>query len=195
MYGPFFTVIDVETTGLFAKGKDRIVEIAIVRVNSDGEIVDEYCTLVNPCRDIGPTRIHGIHAWEVKNAPTFEEILGDVSSRLRDSILVAHNATFDIGFLVAEFARSRFDYPTLDYLCTLRLAGMLDLDIPSRKLVALCEYFDIPLPLAHSALDDARATAALLSHFMRSLKIIEKATSSQSMHRSVSGTGETWSSC
>lgn len=191
----FFSVIDVETTGLFAAGSDRIIEIAIVRMNQEGGIVDEYCTLVNPCRDIGPTRIHGIHAWEVKNAPTFDEIIGDVSSRLGGSILVAHNATFDLGFLSAEFVRSGFGYPTLDYLCTLRLAGKLDLDIPSRKLLTLCEYFDIQLPTAHSALHDARATSALLGYLMRSPKIVNQEISIQSLHRSIAGTSQDWSPC
>lgn len=87
-----FAVVDVETTGLFPERHDRIIEIAIVRVDSRGETIDEYVTLVNPLRDIGPTHIHGITARDVCNAPDFSEIGGDVMHRLAGSVFVGHNA-------------------------------------------------------------------------------------------------------
>jgi DNA polymerase III epsilon subunit-like protein len=59
-----FAVVDVETTGLFHR-IDRIIEIAVIRVDGNGNLVDEYVTLVNPNRDLGPTHIHGITAKEV----------------------------------------------------------------------------------------------------------------------------------
>ncbi|GIK15635.1 MAG: hypothetical protein BroJett003_05990 [Planctomycetota bacterium] len=164
-----FTVVDLETTGLFSRGTDRVVEIAALKLDSEGNILDEYCALVNPGRDIGPTRIHGIEAWEVKEAPMFPDILGDVAFRLCDTIAVAHNAMFDLGFLSAEFERAGNPLPEIRYLCTLQMAGEVDADIPSRKLDALCEYFEIPLPRAHSAVDDARATAGLLRTFLRAI--------------------------
>ena len=61
---------------------DRIVEIGIVRVSADGSTVDEYATLINPMRDVGPTHVHGITQEDVAHAPTFVEALGDVLARL-----------------------------------------------------------------------------------------------------------------
>jgi len=163
---PKFAVLDLETTGLFARGTDRVIEIAALRLNEDGMVLNEYCSLVNPGRDIGPTRIHGIEAWEVADAPTMADILGDIATQLSDTVIVAHNATFDLGFLSAEFARSGNPLPPVPYVCTLEIAASMDGDFPSRKLEALCEYFDVLLPRAHSAIDDARATAGLLRVFM-----------------------------
>ena len=73
-----FSVVDVETTGLFPGGHDRVIEIAVVRVRGDGAFVDEYCTLVNPERDVGPTHVHGIRTRDILEAPRFAEIAGDV---------------------------------------------------------------------------------------------------------------------
>jgi len=59
-----FAVVDLETTGLYPS-TDRVIEVAVVHVSADAEIVGEFCTLINPCRDVGPTRIHGIRAADV----------------------------------------------------------------------------------------------------------------------------------
>jgi len=90
-----FAVVDVETTGLFPSMHDRIVEIATFRVDPNGNILEYYSTLVNPNRDIGATHIHGISARDVKNAPLFDEIAGDVLAVISDAIFVAHNENFD----------------------------------------------------------------------------------------------------
>lgn len=63
-----FAVTDVETTGLFPQAHDRIIEIAIVRVDAEGNILDEFTSLVNPGRDIGTTHLHGITAGDVRLA-------------------------------------------------------------------------------------------------------------------------------
>jgi DNA polymerase-3 subunit epsilon len=158
-----FAITDVETTGLFAGHHDRIVEIAIVRLDSGGRILDEYVTLVNPERDIGATHIHGIRAGDVRHAPVFREIAGDVVSRLSGAVFVAHNAHFDLRFVRAELARIDVAVPDIPYLCTMQLARRADPDIPSRRLGSLCGYFGIPFERAHAAHQDARATAALMN--------------------------------
>src|SRR3972149_2586656 len=79
-----FAVLDGETAGLYPGGHDRIVEIAVVKITGAGEILDEYATLVNPRRDLGPVGIHGIHATAVISAPLFEDIAGDVADRISD---------------------------------------------------------------------------------------------------------------
>ena len=100
-----FAVLDIETTGLFPTKHDRIIEVAVVRLDGNGDPLDEFATLVNPERDVGPTRIHGISTRDVLNAPVFREIAGDIIARIAGTVLVAHNARFDCDFLWAEFAR------------------------------------------------------------------------------------------
>ncbi|MFH0983222.1 MAG: exonuclease domain-containing protein [Planctomycetota bacterium] len=156
-----FAVVDVETTGLFPRRADRIIEVAIIRVDSHGKTLDEYVTLVNPQRDIGPTHLHGITTRHVKKAPTFDEIAGDVLARLAGAVFVAHNASFDIRFLQAELDRLELELPDFPHLCTMQLARKADPRIPSRRLLALCEHFGITVDRWHSAHADARATVDL----------------------------------
>jgi DNA polymerase-3 subunit epsilon len=66
-----YTVIDLETTGLFPQKHDRVVEMAVVYLSDQGQTHGEWTTLVNPERDLGPTSIHGIKARDVLSAPTF----------------------------------------------------------------------------------------------------------------------------
>ena len=63
-------MVDVETTGLYPS-TDRIVEVAVVHLDANAEITGQFCTLINPGRDVGPTQYHGITATDVHNAPTF----------------------------------------------------------------------------------------------------------------------------
>ena len=97
-----YTVIDVETTGLFPEMHDRIVEIGVVYLSHDGQIQDHWTTLVNPERDVGPTRIHGITPSDVVGAPTFAELAPYVLRAVSGRIVVAHNADFDLRFLAHE---------------------------------------------------------------------------------------------
>src|SRR6266513_4842352 len=97
--GPI-AVIDVETTGLFAFRHDRVVEIAAVVVQLDGHIEQEFVSLVNPARDIGPSSIHGLTSEDVLHAPRFEEIAALFLNALRGTVaLAAHNVRFDSKFL------------------------------------------------------------------------------------------------
>jgi DNA polymerase-3 subunit epsilon len=158
-----FTVVDVETTGLFPGGRDRIIEIAIDRADLKGNHLDSYVSLVNPLRDIGATHIHGISARDVQNAPVFEEIAGDVLSLLAGAVFVAHNVTFDKRFIQSEMMRLRCELPDFPCLCTMRLAHLADPAPHSRKLHALCDYFGVTLKHAHSAYADVLATTELMA--------------------------------
>jgi DNA polymerase-3 subunit epsilon len=162
-----FAVIDLETTGLRPKSSDRILEIGIVLLDTDGNRVSHFESLVNPGRDVGPTRIHGISARDVSDAPTFSDLAGQIIQLLRGRVLVFHNAQFDFNFLLAEFERAgaSIDASELTVLCTMRLAGTL-LPGNGRSLSACCEAFDINNAQAHSALSDASATAELLKAYM-----------------------------
>jgi hypothetical protein len=65
-----FAVVDVETTGLYLS-TDRVIEVGIVHLDANAEIIGQFCTLINPGRDVGPTSLHGIAAADVYDAPTF----------------------------------------------------------------------------------------------------------------------------
>jgi DNA polymerase-3 subunit epsilon len=162
-----FVVLDVETTGLFPTKHDRIIEIALVRLDEAGHPLEEFVTLVNPERDIGPTRIHGISARDVLGAPLFSEIAGDVIARIEGTVLVAHNARFDSDFLAAEFSRLGFQLPKSPMVCTLHLARTGRIPVASYKLGSMCKELNIPHPGVHAALNDARATAMLFSMLLR----------------------------
>lgn len=163
-----YAVVDVETTGLRASMHDRIVEIAIVRLNRELAEIDAWTTLVNPQRDVGARSIHGISALAIVDAPTFTDIAGDVLMRLADMVLVGHNVSFDTRFLLAEFDRCGWDLPEWDGLCTLELAAIVGTS-GSRRLEACCRAAGIHNENAHTAAGDARATAALLRYYLRSL--------------------------
>lgn len=165
---PSFAVIDVETTGLSPAHQHRIVEVAVVLVDENGRVVHEWDTLVNPRRDVGATDVHGLSAAELYDAPSFEEIAGELKSLLEGYVPVAHNWPFEVNFLAAEFARLGVGIP-LDResgLCTMRMAGHY-LPIGCRSLAACCEFIGYPLRHAHEALADATATAALLAYYLR----------------------------
>lgn len=151
-------VVDVETTGLSPWRHDRIVEIAIVLISPDGEIHAEYETLVNPNRDLGPTRIHQISASDVLRAPTFADVAGDVFEILRDCVAIAgHNVSFDMNFLVKEYERLGVTIPEIPLLCTFRLLGR-------NSLTECCDELGIPFDgVAHRAMSDALATAHIVS--------------------------------
>jgi DNA polymerase-3 subunit epsilon len=157
-----FAVVDVETTGLYPGRHDRVVEIGVVVLDEKCAVVDEWGTLVNPSRDVGPTSIHGIAARHVANAPTFVDIAGDLLDRLCSQVLVAHNAYFDLGFLKAEFTAAGVPLPPLTAICTMELANASGLT-GSRRLIDCYDEIGIDHTTAHCALYDARAAAALLA--------------------------------
>lgn len=161
-----FAVLDVETTGLFPGGHDRIIEIAIINMDLDGVILGEYETLINPDRDLGPTHIHKITADMVKNAPLFKDIAGNILDYLAGNIIVGHNVSFDYRFLDCEFQRLGINLPRPLTLCTLNMAKKMEPNIPSRKLGALCDYFNIPITRQHSAYGDCLSTAKLFKTLM-----------------------------
>lgn len=148
---PRIAVVDTETTGLFST--DRIVEFACVTI-LDGEIVEEYETLLQPNRDPGPVHIHGITPSILEVAPEFESVAGDIAARLDGAVLVAHNISFDLRMLGQEIGR----VPTMTFdpgmgICTYRLT--------KQKLSVAAQQAGIVQP-DHTALGDARVSAQLL---------------------------------
>ena len=156
-----YAVIDVETTGVYPGGHDRIVEVAIVGLTSELMISNEFTSLLNPGRDIGPTWLHGIQTGDVLDAPTFSDVAGTIADLLRGALVVGHNVGFDLRFLESEFARAGSHIQRPPHFDTMSLA--LEMGAPSRRLEEACELFGIDLSHGHSALGDARATAALFA--------------------------------
>jgi len=148
-----FAVVDTETTGLYKS--DRVVEIAIVLLDDQGAVLDEWDTLLDPGRDVGPVDIHGVSATMVSAAPEFEDVRWAIAERLHDSVLVAHNLQFDQRMLDSEFDRSDGSWQPGAGVCTLHAVG--------GKLVKACAEHRIEIEHEHRALSDARATAQLFA--------------------------------
>jgi len=153
------SVIDCETTGLNASHSDRIVEIAVVVIDTNGKAVREFVSLVNPSRDVGKTSCHRITASDVAEAPAFSDIIGHITEVLDGTIAVAaHNAGFDHRFLLREFERAGVIAPTVPTLCTMRLSGGGSLECCCRDL-----GLEFDPQSAHMALEDARVAARLFA--------------------------------
>jgi DNA polymerase-3 subunit epsilon len=162
-----YTIIDLETTGLFPRRHDRVIEIGIVQLSDDGQVQDEWATLINPQRDVGPTHIHGITARDVHAAPTFDRVAPRVVAALAGRTLVAHNARFDTSFLDSEFERCGLGTrPPTPSLCTMELSSSY-LRGASRKLRDCCSAAVVPHTQQHTAAGDARAVAGLMVYYLR----------------------------
>lgn len=160
-----FTVVDLETTGA-TPGSAHITEIGAVRLEGGREVAT-FSALVNPGVPIPAmiTGITGIDDETVADAPPIDVVLPRFVDFAANSVLVAHNAPFDLGFLDYELGRQRrqtFSRPALD---TLRLARKL---CPQQRcsLQALAYRFDTRVKPMHRALHDAQATAELLLLFL-----------------------------
>ncbi|MBJ7386601.1 MAG: DEDDh family exonuclease, partial [Mycolicibacterium sp.] len=98
--GSGWAVVDVETTG-FRPGQARIVSVAALAVGDDGNVEGSFSSLLNPGVDPGPTHVHGLTTEMLAGAPTFADVVDDLTGVLRGRTLVAHNVGFDYAFLTA----------------------------------------------------------------------------------------------
>jgi DNA polymerase-3 subunit epsilon len=181
MLAPAVAFIDVETTGTTST-HDRITEIGIVRVQ-DGELVDEWSTLVNPEIPI-PEEIQaltGITHAMVREAPTFSRIRREVFERLDGHLFVAHNARFDYGFIKNEFRRHEMPF-TADVLCTVRLSRRLYPHAVGHGLDAIIERHGLQDAVQgdaasrtgrHSALGDARVLWRFVQRLHREKEVAD----------------------
>ncbi len=167
-----FCVVDLETTGLAADACG-ITEIGAVKVRG-GKVIGEFSTLVDPGEPIDPrvTRLTGITDAMVADAPEIQAVLPSFLEFASGATLVAHNAGFDIGFLrhACELCGTRWPRPPV--VDTVVLARRLTekSEVPNRRLGTLARFFGSPVTPNHRALDDARATVAVLHG------LIERAT-------------------
>ncbi|MFC0596931.1 DEDDh family exonuclease [Streptomyces palmae] len=164
-YPAGYAVVDVETTGLARD--DRIVSAAVYQLDARGEVQDHWYTLVNPQRDPGPVWIHGLTSEVLAGAPLFREIAEELSERLADRVLVAHNAAFDWSMIAREYARARATAPVRQRLCTIALSKELRLPLANHKLETLAAHYGVVQRRAHHALDDARVLAEAFQPSLR----------------------------
>lgn len=166
-----FVVFDVETTGSKTPGC-RVMEIGAYRV-SGGRIVAEFASLVNPQSPIQPfvSSLTGICDAMVANAPCFSEIADELLDFIGASVLIAHNAAFDMRFLNHEVALL---YPGRKVrnpaLCTVSLSKRVVPDLENHRLPTLADHFGVRVRARHRAPGDARATAEV---FIRLLSILD----------------------
>ena len=165
-----FVVFDIETTGLSA-AKDAITEIGAVKIK-DREIVDRFQTFVNPERPIPPriTELTGITDDMVKDAPVAEDALKNFFDFASGCVLVAHNATFDTGFMKQGAKNYGLEY-TFPHIDTLELARCTVEGVKNYKLDTLTKHFQVKLTNHHRAIDDAVATGEV---FLELLNILDE---------------------
>ena len=158
-----FCIVDLETTGMGPGAK--ITEIGAVKTRG-GETIGTFQTLINPELPIPGfiTSLTGITNAMVRRAPTIDAIFGSIVEFARGCVMVAHNASFDMGFLLREADRLGYDWPSRTVIDTLSLARRIipRRDIPKYTLEALSQYFDVPHSPTHRALDDVLATVHIL---------------------------------
>jgi DNA polymerase-3 subunit epsilon len=167
-----YTVIDFETTGLYA-GIDRIIEVAAVRV-CDGKIVGTFSELMNPGFQIPSfiTSLTGITNAMVRDRPRPEEMMPRLRAFLTDHICIAHNASFDRRFLAAEMGFAGESHERR-FLCSMLLSRRLVPEATSHKLGALAQHLRLETPAgmqAHRALADALLTVELWKRLMADLR-------------------------
>lgn len=148
---------DTETSGAYPLGNE-IVEVGLVRWEG-GKEVASYNKLIRPRKPMGEEviKIHGITNEMVENAPAMLEVLKDVVDFIGDSVLIAHHAPFDLGFLVWDLERLGYPLPTTPPLCSSLIARKVIKGSDNHKLQTLVKHLKIEAGPAHRAESDARA--------------------------------------
>lgn len=179
MHNIQYVILDVETTGLYAAQGDRIIEIGAIAVRN-GAIIDEFHSLVKAPKQISKNAqlVHGITDVMLIGKPTPEEIFPRFYDFIKNSVLVAHNAKFDIGFLRREFARHSISL-NHRYICTLEMSRRHFPRLPNHKLSTVYRHIfgntemngdmlrqpdgigTCPRKQRHRALGDAKRTAMI----------------------------------
>ena len=177
-----FVIVDLETTGASPKKGSAITEIGAIKVKG-GVVLDQFESFVNPLAAIPEyiTDLTGITNQMLIDAPIIDEIFPKFLQFVghhEDSILVAHNAPFDLSFLKSAASELDLAWPKYRTLDTVTIARQLltKEDVPNCKLGTLAEFFGTKVEPNHRALDDAKATTEVLHGLIERLGSINIST-------------------
>jgi DNA polymerase-3 subunit alpha (Gram-positive type) len=164
-----YCVLDLETTG-FSPVTEKITEIGVMKIE-DGKVIDKFSCFVNPQKPI-PARVievTNITDDMVRNAETIEQVFPKMLDFIKGSVLVAHNAEFDIGFLKHNARVLGYDFD-FTYIDTLSLAQEIFYDFKTYKLGRIAKNLGIKVEVAHRALDDVDTTVKVFNIMIEKLK-------------------------
>ena len=164
-----YCVLDLETTG-FSPVTEKITEVGIMKIQN-GEVLDSFSCFVNPEKPIPERVVEVTHITDdmVKDAETIDKVFPKILEFCKDSVIVAHNAAFDVGFLkhVAKELGYEFDFTYVD---TLALSRKVFPNLKKHKLGKIAEYLNIKVEVAHRALDDVDTTVKVYNEMIKILK-------------------------
>ncbi|MCF6350380.1 MAG: DNA polymerase III subunit epsilon [Flavobacteriaceae bacterium] len=160
-----YTVVDIETTG-GEFNEEGITEIAIFKFDGNN-VIDTFISLINPEKEIQPfvVNLTGINNKMLINAPKFYEVAKRILEITENTILIAHNASFDYRVIQTEFSRLGYNFKR-ETLCTVQLSKKIFPNLPKYKLGALCHSLGIPIYNRHRAEGDAFATVKLFEQLL-----------------------------
>ncbi len=162
-----FVVVDVETTGFTPHKGDRMLEVSAIRINRNGEVLDEFTSLVNPdVEDTGAEHVHGIAPQMLKDAPTFAEVFPSLQAIFSGAIFVAHHAKFDESFLGNEAQLAGKTFDLMPGMCTYVVARDVVRETPNHKLATLSQHFGIQQSHEHYAYHDALSVVSLIPRLL-----------------------------
>ena len=164
-----YCVLDLETTGISFR-TEKITEVGIIKIKN-GEVIDEFECFVNPEKPIPPEVVEVTHITDdmVKDAETIDKVIPKIIDFIGDSILVAHNADFDIGFLKYNFAEYGYSLENT-YIDTLRLSKVIFPEFKKYKLGIIASNLNIEVEVAHRALDDVKTLVAIFNIMLEKIK-------------------------
>ena len=165
-----YVVFDVETTGL-SNQYDQIIELAAVKVK-DGEIIDKFERFSNPHEKLSETIINLTHITDdmLVDAPEIEEVLTEFKEWVGDAIFVAHNASFDMGFIDTGYERLGFGSSTNGVIDTLELSRTINTEYGKHGLNFLAKKYGVELTQHHRAIYDTEATAYIFIKMVQQMK-------------------------
>ncbi|HZK46618.1 MAG TPA: PolC-type DNA polymerase III [Atopostipes sp.] len=180
-----YVVFDVETTGLSAV-YDSIIELAGVKMYK-GNVIEEFQEFIDPGVPISAftTQLTGITSEMVRGSKPEKQVLEEFQAFTEGTILVAHNASFDIGFINKGYEKNNLPLSTLSVIDTLELSRFLYPQFKSFGLSALAKRFDVTLEQHHRAIYDAETTGRLLDIFLKELMEEHEITNLMNMNDNI----------
>ncbi|MFK7873999.1 MAG: PolC-type DNA polymerase III [Oligoflexales bacterium] len=160
-----WVLFDLETTGLDSSS-DRMIEIGAIRVEH-GKVVDEFSTLIQSPIPIPleVQKLTGIEPSMLEGQPVASDVLPDFLKFIQGSILVAHNASFDLPFLKNELARIGVDL-SWPAFCTLKMAAHFLHFLPRKNLDTLAEHYELNFEARHRSIGDVKVTWGVLQRIL-----------------------------